>query len=126
MLELASKVRKPTLAIVLWCIALFVLAGLTAGTEVCGGGPGVRPTCRHTGNPAWVGDLALGLWLLVLVGLIVLWFRTRPKVRICPSCRHKTRKRGSECTHCGGDLNAAVLAGNSSATGARVTMSRPR
>src|ERR1700722_7034065 len=127
MLEWAKEVRKTTIAIALWFVVLLVLAGKVATVTECGGsGTGTKLTCRQVGGPPkWEGDLFLGLWLLVLVGLVVLWFRTRPRPIACPHCGKRTRKRTPYCANCGGDLKATVSTGSSSST-SRVTFTRDR
>jgi hypothetical protein len=93
-----------TWLLVLWTVAIIILAISVSGSQTCQSVDGVAQVC----SGGLDAGKALGLWAggFAILGLI--WFMTKPRVRLCPACGEDVAKGPTQCPKCGFDFAAAA------------------
>lgn len=114
------KWRKATWALVLWCvlIVVWVIAGSSGDPNNCAQQAADafstaqenQQLCKDATN---VGK-GIGVALILLIGFFgfcffsIIWFLTRPKGRLCPTCGETVKKGHTNCPSCGFNFAATV------------------
>lgn len=96
--------RKMTWALVLWTVAIIVLAIAVSGSQSCQPVDGVVQVCS--------GGLDAGKALLLWAGgfaiLGLIWVMRKPQTRLCPACGESVKKGPTRCPACSFDFAAAA------------------
>ena len=76
-------------------------------SKACAPGDQLCQDASDVGTSIGVG-LVVTLFFVGFVILSLIWFMTRPKRRVCPSCGTDAKKGVTQCRKCGFDFAAAA------------------
>jgi hypothetical protein len=115
-----NRPRKMTWVVVLWCIlmAVWIIGAIVSANPSSNCAHGAYKSACEAGSSAGTGIGVVALWFIWFFGFVILsliWFMSRPKGRICPTCGENVKKGRTTCPGCQFDFAAAVAPGPSMA-----------